>query len=106
MVQYVTESRLMPIWKAEPGFGKFGNEHYLSDYQIGLIQQWVQKGIPEGRPEDLMPLHEVPKVEWKLGTPDMVVKMEPYDLPAEGEDQYRVFVLDGVIPKGKNPEGV
>ena len=31
----------------------------------------------------------------------MVLKMEPYNLPASGEDQYRVFVLDGVIPKGK-----
>ncbi len=105
MIQYVTESRLMPIWKAAPGFGKFANEHYLSDYQIGLIRQWVEQGMKEGKPEDLLPRKEKEKQDWKMGEPDLIVTMEPYDLPAEGDDQYRVFVLDGVIPKGKILKG-
>lgn len=101
MIQYVTESRLMPIWKAEPGFGKFANEHYLSDHQINLIQTWVSQGVKEGDAADALLLFEEEKTEWRMGEPDLVVTMEPYDLPAEGDDQYRVFVLDGVIPKGK-----
>ncbi len=105
MIQFVTESRYMPIWKAKPGFGKFSNEHYLSDYQISLIQDWVAQGMPEGDPKDLLPNYIENTPEWKLGTPDLIVEMDPYDLPAEGDDQYRVFVLKGVIPKGKILKG-
>lgn len=105
MVQYVTESRLMPIWKAKPGFGKFSNEHYLSDHQISLIRDWVVSGTPEGQPENLMVRTKASTQEWKLGQPDMVLEMESYDLPAEGDDQYRVFVLKGVVPKGKILKG-
>ncbi len=105
MIQYVTESRLMPIWKAEPGYGKFANEHYLSNYQIDLIRQWVAQGMEEGNPGDLLPRKKKEKPSWKMGEPDLIVTMEPYDLPAEGDDQYRVFVLDGVIPRGKILKG-
>ena len=101
MVEYVTRKRFMPIWKAEPGVGKFSNEHRLSDYQIDLIKRWVASGKPEGKPGDLMPESEKKMGEWKLGTPDLVLKMEPYSLPAEGEDQYRVLVMKNAIPKGK-----
>src|SRR5437763_11421101 len=34
----ITHSRVMPPWKAEPGFGEFQDERRLSDQQIGLIQ--------------------------------------------------------------------
>ena len=105
MIQYVTESRLMPIWKAEPGYGKFANEHYLSDYQIELIQNWVEQGTPEGNTKDRLPVRTEQKTAWKMGQPDLIVTMDPYDLPAEGPDQYRVFVLDGVIPRGKILQG-
>ena len=105
MVQYVTESHLMPIWKAEPGFGKFANEHYLSDYQIDLIKRWVAQGAPEGDSTERLPRILTAKPEWKMGKPDLVLTMEPFDLPADGDDQYRVFVLDGMIPKGKVLKG-
>ncbi len=105
MIQYVTESRIMPIWKAQPGFGKFSNEHYLSDHQIKLIQDWVAQGTPEGKKEDLLPAYEAPKQTWQMGKPDMVLEMEAYKLPAKGDDQYRVFVLNGVVPKGKILKG-
>ncbi|MGB0523315.1 MAG: redoxin domain-containing protein [Flammeovirgaceae bacterium] len=101
MVEYVTKKGYMPIWKAEKGYGKFSNEHRLSDYQINLIKQWVNSGMKEGEAKHAMPALKLPKNEWKLGQPDLILKMEPYDLPASGEDQYRVFVMKDAIPKGK-----
>ncbi len=89
----VTKSRLMPPWLPEPGHGSFSNERRLSVNQIGLLQQWVQEGAVEGNPADLPPL---PKWsgEWQLGSPDLVVTMpSAYELPADGRDVYRNFVI-------------
>ncbi len=101
MVEYVTKKGYMPIWKAQKGYGAFSNEHSLSDYQIDLIKTWVKTGMKEGEEKNLIPAQAKPKSEWKLGKPDLILKMEPYDLPASGDDQYRVFVLKNAIPKGK-----
>lgn len=101
MIEFVVKDKLMPIWKAQKGYGKFSNEHSLSDYQIKLIEDWVAQEMPQGKTEDLMP--ELPRnnSEWKLGEPDLILKMEPYKLPASGDDQYRVFVIKDALPKGK-----
>lgn len=101
MIAYVTKRRYMPIWKGEPNYGKFSNEHLLSDYQINLIDNWVKKGKKQGDAQLLMTQPSLSDTEWKLGEPDMIVKMESYNLPASGDDQYRVFVMDQKIPKGK-----
>lgn len=88
----VTKSRLMPPWKSEPGYGEFIGQHPLTETEIGVIQQWVADGAPEGDPR------EVPRFAWsdgwRLGKPDLVVTLpEPYLLPAGGSDFSRVFVL-------------
>src|SRR5271154_1949762 len=44
----VTEKRVMPPWKPEPGYGAFANERRLSDQQIALIREWARAGAPEG----------------------------------------------------------
>ena len=106
MIAYVTQRRYMPIWKGEPNYGKFSNEHLLSDYQIKMISDWVKKGKKEGPEARLMTKPSLSSVEWKLGEPDMIVRMEAYDLPASGDDQYRVFVMDQKIPKGKTIKAV
>ena len=89
----VTTSRYMPPWKAEPGHGDFLDERRLTSEQIDLIKQWADNGAPEGVAADLPP---APKFTegWKLGEPDLVVKMpEAFTLQAEGNDIFRCFVL-------------
>jgi len=44
----VTQSRFMPPWLPEPGEFKFADELRLSDAQIAMIAQWVEKGAVEG----------------------------------------------------------
>ena len=48
----VTQKRVMPPWKAEPGFGSFANERRLSEPKIALIRDWAKAGAPEGDPKD------------------------------------------------------
>ncbi len=101
LISSVTESRYMPPWLAEPGYGEFGDVRRLSDEQIAIIKRWVDEGAVEGAASDLPP---VPKFNegWQLGQPDLVIKMDrPYTLAAGGADVFRNFVLNVPITSTK-----
>jgi mono/diheme cytochrome c family protein len=88
-----TQTRYMPPWKAEPGHGEFIGDRRLSDAQLSLIKSWVEAGAPEGEAKDL-PAQPRFTEGWKLGQPDLVVKMpEAFTIPAEGRDVFRCFVI-------------
>jgi tetratricopeptide (TPR) repeat protein len=92
-IAQVTKSRLMPPWKSEPAYGEFIGHRPLTDAEIGVIQQWLADGAPEGDPRDLPPPPQWTE-GWQLGKPDLVVALsQPYVLPADGTDISRVFVL-------------
>lgn len=90
-----TARRLMPPWKAVPGYGEFHDKRYLTDEQIALIAKWADSGAPQGDPKDLPPAPKFPDpATWQHGKPDVVLQpARPYHLAAEGEDVYRNFVL-------------
>ena len=57
--------------------------------------------MKEGESKELLTAKHEEAQEWKLGKPDLILKMDPYQLPASGDDEYRVFVMKDAIPKGK-----
>lgn len=92
-LEEITESRRMPPWKAEPGFGSFYDERRLTDREIEMIAEWAKAGAPEGEAKDLPPAPMFPE-GWQLGTPDLVLKVpEPFPVAASGRDVYRCFVI-------------
>jgi tetratricopeptide (TPR) repeat protein len=86
--------REMPPWKPETGYGDpFQGARGLKENEIQTIERWVSGGALEGDPADLP---EAPSWngEWRLGTPDVVIRMpDPYQLRAGGPDVFRNFVL-------------
>ena len=95
----VTKDRRMPPWKAEPGFGKFQDERRLSEAEIDVLANWAAAGAPEGDPKQLPKPPTFPD-GWQLGEPDLVLKMEqPFEIPADGPDVYRCFVIPIPIDK-------
>lgn len=89
----VTGDRYMPPWHADPGGPAFKDSRRLTDQQIDTIAQWVAAGMPEGDPARTPSLPQF-RDGWILGEPDMIVEMtETYDVPAEGPDVYRNFVV-------------
>jgi mono/diheme cytochrome c family protein len=94
-IKEYTARRLMPPWKAAPGYGSFRDARFLTDAQIAVLTRWADAGAPHGPPRDLPPPPRFPSVDaWPLGTPDVVLKpVGPYHLAAEGKDVYRNFVL-------------
>jgi hypothetical protein len=101
LIAAVTESRVMPPWKAEAGSHPFRDERRLSQAEIDTIQRWVERGMPRGD-ANRMPAVPVFASGWKLGPPDLVVEMPvAYQVPADGPDIYRNFVLPIELPQDK-----
>ena len=93
LIAAIAKARVMPPWKAEPGYGAFKNVRRLSDQQISLLQQWAKNGAPEGDPAGKpAPPHFTDG--WQLGQPDKVFQTPgKFSLAADGPDQYRCFVI-------------
>ena len=86
-------TRNMPPWHLDKtvGIQEFQNDRSLSDSQIATIVRWVDSGAPLGDPKDMPPPKKFPEDEgWLLaevyGQPDLVLKSEPYSMPAHGQD--------------------
>jgi thioredoxin-like negative regulator of GroEL len=93
MIAQVTQSRYMPPWLPEKGYGEFQGERRLTDDQIDLIQRWVGQGSVEGEAAGLF---AVPRFDegWRLGQPDFTLTLpHAYQLAPEGKDVYRNFVV-------------
>ena len=93
LLAIVTDKRVMPPWKPEPGYGDFANERRLSEKQIALIRDWAKAGAPEGDAKDKPPAPKFPN-GWAGGQPDKVLSMShKSEVAADGPDEYRCFVL-------------
>jgi len=87
----ITQARVMPPWKATPGYGDFMDVRRLTDRQIATIRDWAEHGAPEGDPK-LRPVPPKFPAGWLGGQPDQVFSMkEPYTIPAEGADVFQCF---------------
>jgi hypothetical protein len=93
LIAHVIEQRIMPPWKAAKGDVEFRGDRRMSDEEIEMLKGWINNGMPEGNPKDLPPLPEYTP-GWSLGEPDLIVTMkEAYQVPADGPDIYRNFVI-------------
>jgi hypothetical protein len=91
-VARVTAERIMPPWLPDQTGPKLMGERRLSTEELGLIQQWIADGAPEGRA--IGSASVIGTNDWQLGQPDLIVMMpQPYRVPAEGRDIYRNFVV-------------
>src|SRR5260370_1658860 len=83
----------MPPWHIDKtvGIQQFSNDRSLTDAQIDTIVRWVDAGAPLGDPQDLPAAKQWPTDEqWllakQLRPPDLLIKSEPYTIPAHGQD--------------------
>lgn len=95
----VLEKR-MPPYQAVKGYGRFAHDYLLPQREIDLIVSWVEGGAPKGEDKDL-PRELKAGSGWALGPPDLILQPKPeVKISAEGEDEYRCFVL----PTGLNED--
>lgn len=86
-------TRQMPPWHIDMTVGvqKFKNDMSLSNAQIETVVRWVDAGAPMGNLKDMpAPVAFPTDNEWKaakaLGQPDLIIKSEPYTMPAKHQD--------------------
>jgi Flp pilus assembly protein TadD len=88
----VTQSRYMPPWLPEPGYGDFANSRRLSDQDLAQIKRWITAGMPKGIAAQA-PAPPQYTSEWQLGPPELILTApESFTVPADGQDLFRNFV--------------
>ena len=87
--------RIMPPWHVARNVGiqSFKNDVSLTEQEIATIVAWVDGGAPQGNPADLpQPLEFGSGEEWELektlGPPDVVLRSAPFNVIANGQDQW------------------
>ena len=93
LIAEVIQRRYMPPWPPAPGIARFEGERWMPDDEIATVLRWTEAGRPEGNPGD-QPGTPTWPASWSLGEPDLILEMdEAFDVPAEGPDVFRSFVL-------------
>ena len=95
----VTLERQMPPWKPAADFGPaLKHSKALTGDEVALLGKWAEADAPVGNVADLGPA-PVFSGDWALGTPDLVLQTpEDFQIPAQGEDLYRCFVIPTDLP--------
>ncbi len=88
-------TRQMPPWHLDKtvGIQQFQNDRSLTDDQIATVVRWVDAGAPLGNINQMPPPKQWPNEdEWQLakqyGQPDLIIKSDPYTIPAVNQDQW------------------
>lgn len=104
MIQFVTEKRYMPPWKADPTYSSFSNEKVLTDKEILLIKEWVNQGMPKGKDIRLDKTFSSSATSRK---PDAVLKMQKeYLLKGDGSENFMLFVIPFEFKEEMNVESI
>ena len=98
-IKFVTQSRFMPPWPADPNYSHFIGERVLSNSDIEKIKIWVNNGSPEGDRKKCPPLPEFTQGSF-FGKPDMVIQMQkPIEIKGNGQDRFLMIKLPYEIEK-------
>lgn len=90
----VVGDRVMPPWLPGGPANVFQHERRLTRDEISVLQAWAAGGAPAGD-EGAAPAPPNPPADgWRLGPPDVVVRMpHVFTVPAGPGDVYRAFVI-------------
>ncbi len=92
-IREVVNSRYMPPWKPSDVGISYAHDRRCSEEEVRAINDWIAAGCPLGDASSVPPPPKYSS-DWALGQPDLVVKMASvFEVPAEGPDLYRSFVL-------------
>ncbi len=101
MMREAVRTDRMPPYNADPHVGKFVGDMNLSTQDQKTLIHWIEAGAPRGTGEDLLKLNAKPAPEWELGTPDMVIELPAYTVPASGVVDYQNPVVKNTMTEGR-----
>ncbi len=97
MIREVLRTKRMPPWHADPHYGVFSNDRSLTAEQTKTLVHWIEAGSPRGSGTDPLTLAKKDWPVWPLGTPDLVVNLPKFDVPATGVIPYQMWTVDNPL---------
>jgi len=99
-IRTAVATRTMPPWFANPAHGEWVEDARLTEEEIATITRWVAAGAPAG---DLSKAPEPPTFEsvWRIGEPDVVLTMEPFEVTDEMEDHYQWVKVENPLDEDR-----
>ena len=92
-IAFITASRKMPPWFADPSIGHFANDPSLTAQEIAILNAWSKTKASAGDPHDAPP----PRVwtnGWNIPQPDAIVSMaKAVALPPKGDIEYTYEIV-------------
>src|SRR5687768_9930262 len=82
----------MPPWSAETSAGRFRNAATLSARELNTLLTWASGGTPAGD-ESKSPAPAALASGWRLGPPDLVLRLPAFTLGADKQEQVAEFVV-------------
>jgi hypothetical protein len=98
-IKFVTTTRFMPPWPADPNYVHFAGERVLSDDEIELIRKWVDTKTPRG---DSVKEPKAPDFYEGsfFGKPDIVIKpLKAVEIKGNGRDAFLMVKYPFAIPQ-------
>jgi peroxiredoxin len=94
--EVVTDER-MPPWYANPKHGTFQNDPSLTRVERETLIRWT-RSANDGDPNDAPAAPIFSESKWRIGEPDLVIRMvDQHSIPATGFLPYRFVVLPYVF---------
>ena len=106
-ITYVTATRYMPPWQADPNYRSFLNERIIPDDQLAMLHDWIANGLVKGDKEnglDEVPVSFGPN---PYRDPDATYTMtKPFKISGDQTEEFRFFNIPTNLPKDKYIEAI
>ena len=93
MIREVIRTGRMPPWHADPHIGEWQEDRSLTNEERQTLVHWIEAGAPRGEGPDPLAATVREAPEWPLGTPDLIVELPSFDIPATGVVDYEFPVV-------------
>jgi thiol-disulfide isomerase/thioredoxin len=93
MIRETIRTDRMPPYNADPHIGTFRDDQNLSVADQKTLVHWIEAGAPRGDGADPLKVNAKAAPEWDLGTPDLVLNVPAYTIPASGIVDYQMPVV-------------
>lgn len=102
MIREVIRTDRMPPYNADPHIGEWKDDMNLSIDDQRTLVNWIEAGSPRNsNAEDPLKKIAVKAPEWELGSPDLIVTMPEYKIPASGVVDYQYPVVKNPLSEGR-----
>jgi len=95
MMREVLMTKRMPPAQVDPSINHFTNAGYMKSHELQTLVHWINAGAPRGESEvDPLTLIGLGESDWHLGTPDYIVEVPAYTVPATGVLDYENVTIN------------